>query len=47
MKQNNQSTQSQINNIQQQHPGKQVDDPDEPIVNEQEQTIKVNAEGRK
>lgn len=42
MKQNNQSSQSKNNFFQQQHAGKQVDGPDEPIVNEQEQTIKVN-----
>lgn len=44
MKQNNQSSQSQNNFVQQQQTGKQVDGPDEPIVNEQEQTIKVNPE---
>jgi hypothetical protein len=33
--------------MQQQHSGKQVDGPDEPIVNEQEQTVKVNPEEKK
>ena len=41
MKQNNQS-QSQNNALQEQHPGKQVDRPDEIIVNEQVQNIEVN-----
>ena len=41
MKENNQS-QSLSNALQEQHPGKQVDGPDEIIVNEQVQNIEVN-----
>jgi hypothetical protein len=41
MTENNQS-QLQNNAVQEQHPGKQVDRPDEVIVNEQAQNLEVN-----
>ena len=47
MKQHIAASQSQNNLVQQQHPGKQVDGPDEPVVNEQEQTITVNPQEEK
>lgn len=47
MKQTSKGYQSQSNPVQQQQSGQQADGTDEPIVNEQEQTIKVNPQEEK